>query len=543
MALTLSLLQTNPIERVGENLWLVVGVVVAVFVAFSFLLVIARRYKRCPSNRILVIYGKTGAGRSAKCLHGGGAFVWPLIQNYEYLALDPVQIEIPLAAALSIENIRVNVPSVFTVAIGTDEETMNNAAVRLLGQNTQQIVKQAEDMIFGQLRQVIASMRIDDINRDRDTFLNKIQSNLEPELKKIGLVLLNVNIKDITDESGYIEAIGKKAASEAIQQAEIDVAQQVRKGAIGVAEANRDQSIEVANNEKTRDIGTKTAERERAVRLADLEKERKIGEQKAAFEQEMQVRAAEQTMRISVAEANAKAVSGENKAKADIASANAELRVREAEAYQLGETRQREAQAAVLEAQYRAQARAAEAQAAKVEAEKRAELESLAKAVKAQVIVDAEAAAEKRRIEALGEASAIFAKLEAEARGNYEILAKKGEGLKRIVESCGGSQAAFQMLMLEHIDGLSKTAAQAISNIKFDKIVVWDGGGADGKNATANFLKGVAGALPPTLQMMRDIGGIEMPEYFGKLVADGGETRGAPPGDGAGKPAEGHKRG
>lgn len=159
MALTLSLLQTNPIERVGENLWLVVGVVVAVFVAFSFLLVIARRYKRCPSNRILVIYGKTGAGRSAKCLHGGGAFVWPLIQNYEYLALDPVQIEIPLAAALSIENIRVNVPSVFTVAIGTDEETMNNAAVRLLGQNTQQIVKQAEDMIFGQLRQVIASMR------------------------------------------------------------------------------------------------------------------------------------------------------------------------------------------------------------------------------------------------------------------------------------------------------------------------------------------------------------------------------------------------
>lgn len=539
MVPTLSLLQNDDaLNTIASNFWLAIGIVVGVLVIFSFLLVIARRYKRCPSNRILVIYGKTGAGRSAKCLHGGGAFVWPLVQNYEYLALDPVQIEIPLAAALSIENIRVNVPSVFTVAIGTDEETMNNAAIRLLGLNTQQIVKQAEDMIFGQLRQVIASMRIDDINRDRDTFLNKIQSNLEPELKKIGLVLINVNIKDITDESGYIEAIGKKAASEAIQQAEIDVAQQVRKGAIGVAEANRDQSIEVANYEKTRDIGTKTAERERAVRLADLEKERKIGEQKAAFEQEMQVRAAEQTMRISVAEANAKAVAGENKAKAEIASVNAELRVREAEAYQLGETRQREAQAAVLEAQYRAQARAAEAQASKIEAEKRAELESLAKAVKAQVIVDAEAAAEKRRIEAQGEAAAIFARLEAEARGNYEILAKKGEGLKRIVESCGGSQQAFQMLMLEHIDGLSKTAAQAISNIKFDKIVVWDGGGADGKNATSNFLKGVANSLPPTMQMMRDIGGIEMPEYFGKLVADANEKR--PP---APPPAEPPRKG
>ena len=507
-------------DVVGDNIWLIIGVVALAFIGLTFLLVIARRYKRCPSNRILVIYGKTGAGRSAKCLHGGGAMVWPLIQNYEYLALDPVQIEIPLSGALSIENIRVSVPSVFTVAIGTDEETMNNAAIRLLGLPTQAVVKQAEDMILGQLRQVIASMRIDEINRDRDVFLNKIQTSLEPELKKIGLVLINVNIKDITDESGYIEAIGRKAASEAIQQAEIDVAQQVKRGAIGVAEAARDQAIEVANNEKARDIGTKTAERERAVRLAELEKERKVGEQKAAFEQEMQVRAAEQTMRVAVADANAKAVTGENKSKADIAGTNAELRVREAEAYQIGETRQREAQAAVLEAQYKAQARAAEAQALKIEAEKRAELESVARAVKAQMIVDAEAAAEKRRIEAQGEAAAIYAKLEAEARGNFEILAKKGDGLKRIVESCGGSQAAFQMLMLEHIDGLSKTAAQAISNIKFDKIVVWDGGGADGKNATSNFLRGVASALPPTMQMMRDIGGVQMPEYFGKLVGE-----------------------
>ncbi|MBK7876444.1 MAG: flotillin family protein [Planctomycetes bacterium] len=510
-----------------STLVLVLAIVALAIIVFTFVLVLARRYKRCPSNRILVIYGKTGAGRSAKCLHGGGTFVWPLIQNYEYLALDPVQIEIPLSGALSIENIRVSVPSVFTVAIGTDEETMNNAAVRLLGLDTPAIVKQAEDIIFGQLRQVIASLRIDEINRARDVFLEKIQTNLEPELKKIGLVLINVNIKDITDESGYIEAIGKKAASEAIQQAEIDVAQQVKRGAIGVAEAARDQAIEVANNEKSRDIGTKTAERERAVRLAELEKERQIGQQKATFEQEMQVRAAEQTMRISVAEANAKAVTGENKSKADIAGANAELRVREAEAYQIGETRQREAQAAVLEAQYKAQARAAEAQALKIEAEKRAELESVARAVKAQVIVDAEAAAEKRKIEAQGEAAAIYAKLEAEARGNFEILAKKGDGLKRIVESCGGSQAAFQMLMLEHIDGLSKTAAQAISNIKFDKIVVWDGGGADGKSATSNFLRGIAGALPPTMQMMKDIGGVQMPEYFGKLVADAPKTEGA----------------
>ncbi len=506
-------------EVPAQLAWLLM-VVFGVLILMSFLLVIARRYKRCPSNRILVIYGKTGAGRSAKCLHGGGAFVWPLIQNYEYLSLDPVQIEIPLQGALSIENIRVNVPSVFTVAIGTDEETMTNAAIRLLGLETKDIVKQAEDMIFGQLRQVIASMRIEEINKDRDVFLEKVQTSLEPELRKIGLVLINVNIKDITDESGYIEAIGKKAASEAIQQALIDVSQQVKKGATGVAEADRDKSIAVAVAEKLRDMGTKEAERDRVVRLAELEKERKIGEQTAAYQQEAAVRDQERTMRIAVAEANAQAVSGENKSKANIAAAAAELKVKEAEAYQLGETRTRVAQAAVLEAQYLAQAKAADAQAKSIEAQKRAELEALAKAMKAQVIVDAEASAEKRKIEANGEAAAIFAKLDAEARGNYEILAKKGAGLKLIVESCGGAQQAFQMLMLEHIEELSKTAAAAIANVKFDKVIVWDGGGSDGKNGTAGFLRGLAGALPPMMHMMRDIGGVQMPEYFGKLVEE-----------------------
>ncbi len=540
-----------PPQTVPSGVILVLGVVALVVILAGFALMIATRYKRCPSNRILVIYGKTGAGQSSRPLHGGGAFVWPLIQSYDFLELDPLQIEIPLEGALSSENIRVSVPSVFTVAIGTDEETMNNAAVRLLGLDTPHIVKQAEDIIFGQLRQVIASMAIQEINRERDTFLGKVQTALEPELKKIGLVLINVNIRDIKDESGFIEAIGRKAASTAINQAEIDVAEQGKKGAIGVAEADREKSIQVANAEKVRDIGTKEAERERAVRLADLEKEKNVGEQGAKFEQESLLRDREREMRVLVAEANAKAVAGENKSKAEVATVNADLRVKEAEAYERGEKRYREAQAAVLEAQYRAEARAAAAQAEKIEAEKRAQLEASSKAEKAKTIVDAEATASQRRIEAEGEAAAIFARLEAEARGQYEILAKKAAGLRQIVESCGGAQQAFQLLMLEHLESLSHTAAQAISNVKFDKVVVWDSGGngppGSGGNAAANFLRGLGNALPPMLQIMKDVGGVEMPEYFGKLVADaeakraGGEAqpeprKGARGGGGEAKP-------
>jgi flotillin len=213
-------------------------------------------------------------------------------------------------------------------------------------------------------------------------------------------------------------------------------------------------------------------------------------------------------------------VDGENIADAKIAQSQATLLVQKAEAYEKGESRKREAEAAVIEVQNRAMAKAALAEAERVEAEQRAKLEAPAKAQKARILVDAEAEAEKRRLEAAGEASAIFAKLEAEARGHYEILAKKGEGLQRIVEACGGAQQAFQLMMLEHLDHLADASAKAISNIKFDKVIVWENGGQNGRSNTADFLHKMAGSLPPMLHVMRDIGGVEIPDSLAKLVGD-----------------------
>jgi flotillin len=503
--------------------WLIVlgGFVALVF--FSTIILLKSNYKRCASNQVLVIFGKTTRGEAAKTVHGGAAFVWPLFQDYRYLSLEPIQIEIPLRGALSIENIRVNVPSVFTVAVGTQPDVMTNAAIRLLDLSVVDIRKQAEEIIFGQLRQVIASMGIEDINRNRDTFLEHIQGSVEPELKKIGLVLINVNITDITDESGYIDAIGQKAASQAIQQARGDVADELKRGEIRVADAEREKVVQVASATKLREIGTREAQREQAVRVAELEKEQTVGEQTAAFQRDVQVKQAEQDKRIAVAEANARAVDGENISEGEIAKSQATLLVQKAEAYERGEARKREAEAAVIEIQNRAMAKAALAQAERVEAEERAKLEAPAKAQKARILVDAEAEAQKRRLEAEGEAAAIYAKLEAEARGQYEILAKKGEGLKRIVEACGGANEAFQLMMLEHLDTLAETSAKAISNIKFDKVVVWENGGQNGRSTTADFLHKMAGTLPPMLQVMRDIGGVDIPTSLAKLAGEGGD--------------------
>lgn len=527
--LTLALLQTSPLTG-SDGIAIGGGLLVLVLVLGLVFLFVAR-YKRCPANKVLVISGAITGEGSAKCISGGGAFVWPVVQEYAYLSLEPMQINIPLKDALSFENIRVSVPSVFTVAIGSEPEIQQNAAMRLLGRTAESIQKDAQDIIFGQLRQVIASMKIDDINRDRDGFLHKVQHNLEPELRKIGLVLINVNIHDLRDESGYIEAIGRKAAATAVQQARGDVAEQEKFGEIRVAAADREKSVEVANAEKDREIGLSAAQRERAVQIANLEKERMVGEQAAAFQREMAVKEAEREKRISVANADAQAIAGEATSKAEIAKAEATLRVRQAEAYQLSETKKREAEASVQEAQNRAMARAALADAERVEAEKRALLEAPAKAEKARMIVDAEAKAEQVRLAAEADAKAVRLRLEAEAEGQYQILSRRAEALGMLVEKAGGPREAFALLMADHIPQIAETAAKAIQGIKIDKVVVWDSANGTGQGGVPGFVRGMATSLPPAMHLLRDIAGIELPNYLGTMM---GETPApVPAGDGA----------
>jgi flotillin len=147
------LIGQSPLDNLPGGVWsaLMIGAAV-LFLVVMPLMFIKSCMRRCSSNQVLVVYGLTGKGRTAKTIHGGATFVIPLLQDYRYLRLEPIQIETPLRGALSAENIRVNVPSVFTVAIGTSPDVMTNAAIRLLDLSTDQIRKQAEEIIFGQLR-------------------------------------------------------------------------------------------------------------------------------------------------------------------------------------------------------------------------------------------------------------------------------------------------------------------------------------------------------------------------------------------------------
>ncbi len=444
-----------------------ITLIVSVVIIFSLLLMFFSRYRKCPSDKVLVIYGKVGknsdgSSKSAKCIHGGAAFIWPIFQSYQYLDLTPISIQVDLTNALSRQNIRIDVPSRFTVGISTEQGIMQNAAERLLGLQLNEIQELSKDIIFGQLRLIIATMDIEEINTDRDKFLEQVSRNVEVELKKIGLRLINVNVTDITDESGYISALGKEAAAKAINDARRSVAEQEREGAIGEANAKMEQ-------------------------------------------------------RIKVSEADSVAIQGENRAKIDIEMSNAHLREKSAEAQRIATAAEKIQAAKALEESYAAEQEAEAARFALEKATLEANVIVQAEIKKREIELQAEAAAEEIRRKAKGEADAIYAKMEAEARGAETILKKQAAGFAEIVSAAGGdANAALKLLIADKLEELMRIQVDAIKNIKIDKVTVWDSGsGADGKNSTSGFLSGLMKSVPP-LEEVFSLAGMQLPELLGK---------------------------
>ena len=530
----MNLLTLIPLQSVAPFIYLI-GAAIFILVVFFFSMI--RRYKRCPSDRILVVYGKTGGGQSAKCIHGGAAFIWPIIQDYEFLDLTPMSIEVNLTNALSKQNIRVNVPSRFTIGISTEPSVMQNAAERLLGLHLDAVQDLAQEIIFGQLRLVVASMDIEEINSDRDQFLSHITHSVEAELKKVGLKLINVNITDIHDESGYIQALGKEAAAKAINEAKVSVAQKLRDGSIGEAEAHQDQRVRVADALAKAKIGEAEASQIERVQVADKIATAKIGEANADQKERIQTADADakakigeaeakQIERVKTAVANAKAIEGENISKIEIAESDALRREREAEAAKRAIASEKVQAAKALEEAYAAEKIAEEARAKRKEAEQLADIVVPAQIDKQKVEIDAEAEAEQIRRIAKGEADAIFMKKEAEAKGIFEVLTKQAQGLDQIVKAAGDdAQNAALLLIADKLPELVKTQAEAIKNIKIDKVTVWEnGGGKDGKTATSNFISGMYKSVPP-LQEMFNMAGMQLPNYLkGEEVEDAKTT-------------------
>ena len=470
--------------------------IVAIVILVAFLLGtvvwLFSRYKMCPSDKILIVYGNVGAGRSAKCIHGGATFIMPIVQSYAFMDLNPINIDVPLKGALSSQNIRVDVPSSFIVGISTQPEIMQNAASRLLGRTRQDIRDLASEIIMGQMRVVIASLTIEEINADREKLIKGITGGVDVELHKVGLYLINANITDIRDASGYIAALGQEAAARAINDAMIKVAEETRRGEIGKAEALRDQTVQGAM-------------------------------------------------------ANAAAVEGNNEAQMKVADSNARLKVRQAEAARIALVAEKEqaaqAEAAGYIANREAEMKRAELERAtqtaneivKAEIQKRKQ-EIAAEAVASVMVKEQQGKADALVIEkeaeglaatklAKGEADALLLKKKAEGeglelvgRGNaaaiQAALEAKATGFREIVAAAGDARAASGLLVTEQLPTIVETQASAIRNLSFDKVVVM-GGGDSKSGSVGGFVQNLVTGTLPLHELAQSVG-VQLPDYLGK---------------------------
>jgi len=463
-------------EKVMEQLWnllpgfsgLGTGIIpiLLAIVIFSGIYSALRLYRRCPADKILVISGRTGrdadgATRQARCIHGGGSIVWPIVQEYKFLSLKPITVDVDLKSALTKQNIRVNVPSSFTLGISTMQGVMENAAQRLLGLDPDDIKRIAEEIIIGQLRAVLATMTIEEVNADREGFMTKCTTAIGSELNKVGLQLINVNIKDIIDESGYIQALGQRAAAEAIQRARMEVAEQETSGSIGVAEAQKNQ-------------------------------------------------------RTSVAVANAAAVEGENLSAVKIAESQAERATKEADAHKKAESAKRIAEADILKAAYKAEEEAELARASREKAELTARDIVGAEVAARSAVVAAEGEAQSTRERAKGDADAILVRREAEAKGAELLLLAQAKGFEALVAAAGGNaHVALGLLVQRQMPEIAKIYVDAVRGIKIDKVVVM--GGAGGDAGVANHVQSLYRAVPGMREMMTTLG-MDLPEWLASMA-------------------------
>ena len=490
---------------------LIMAAILVAVILLTFIGILSR-YRKCKSDEVLVVYGKTGGEKkSAKLYHGGAAFVWPIIQGYEFLSMKPMQIDCKLTGALSAQNIRVDVPTTITVAISTDAEVMQNAAERMLGLTMDDKQNLITDVVYGQMRLVIADMTIEELNSDRDKFLSKVKDNIDTELRKFGLYLMNINISDIRDAANYIVNLGKEAESKAQNEAQANIEEQEKLGAIKiatqikeretkVAETRKDQDIAIAETKKLQEISVANADKDRIsqVAIANAEKEAQVAKaeaekniriEQANTEKESRIAELNSDMEIKQAEAGKKAAIGRNEAQKEVALSNSELAVTQANAdKQAGEAAAR-SEAAVQAAREIAQKEVEEAKAKKVES-----------SLKAEKIVPAEIARQEATLaQAEAEARAIQLKLEAEAEGKKKSLLAEAEGFEAMVRAAESNPAiAIQYKMVDQWKEIAGEQVKAFEHMNLGNITVFDGG----NGSTSNFLNTLVKTVAPSLGVL-----------------------------------------
>ena len=388
------------------------------------LAILAAGYLKAPPD---VAYVISGLRKKPRILVGQAGIRIPFFERVDKLALGAIQIDVKTKTAVpTAEYINVKVDSTVSVRVGRSDEMIALGAQNFLNVNRETIAQKINDLLEGNIREIVGQMKLTEMVSDRKAFSEKVQANVVPDLARFGLELVSFNVQNFFDENGVIENLG------------IDNVEQIRKNAaIAKSDAQREIAIAEAENAKaSNDAKVKAAEEiakrnnDLAIKQAELKQESDT--KKAQADAAMAIEAENQRKLKEIALANANLAKQEKEIELKEREVAIKEKALEAEIKKTAEAKkyaeQQEADAKLYATQRAAEAdlfeRERQAEAAKIEAEKKAEAEkALAEAMKVKAMAEAEGV----RAKGLAEAEAIRAQAEAEAKGMLE----KAEALKQ----------------------------------------------------------------------------------------------------------------
>ena len=464
-----------------EILMTILPFVPAVIIAIALIALLASGYVKAPPD---VAYIISGLHKKPRILVGKAGIKIPFLERLDKLALGAIQIDVKTGSAVpTAQYINVRVDSTVSVRVGQSEEMIALAAQNFLNVSRDQIAQKINDLLEGNIREIVGQMKLTEMVGDRKAFSEKVQENAVPDLARFGLELVSFNVQNFSDDNDVITNLG------------IDNVEQIRKdAAIAKSNAQREIAVAEAENAKASNDARVKAEEEIAKRNNSL------AIQKAQLKQEADTKQAQANAAMEIESENQRKLRDVAAADADIARQEKEIdlkerevaikeRALEAEVKKTAEAKkyaaQQEADAKLYATQKQSEAdlyeRQKTAEAERFEAEQRAEAQrATAEAVRVQG--EAEAAATKARGEA--EAAAIQAKAEAEAEG----LMKKAEAMKQYGEAAKmDMQMEALKLYFQQLPAIAQATGQAYTNV--DKIVMF---GDDTSKLSGNIIKNVA---------------------------------------------------
>ncbi len=502
----------------------IAAIVVGVIAAFS---IISRNYIKVSPNQAAIISGRTrklGDGTTVgyRQVRGGATLVIPFLEKVEYLDLNVLTVPLSTNRAYTVEGVPVSVKAVANVKIKGDDTSLRSAAERFLGMSDQEFHQLVFQTLEGHLRAILGTLTVEEINNDRLSFAQKLTTEAAGDLEKMGIGLDALTIQEISDDEGYLDALGKRRTAEVKRDAEI-----------GQAEANRDSKIKASlalqegekvrlNTEALIAQSNRETEIQKAQVAAEIEKERARARQagplsEAQAKQEVvaeEVRIEKIRTQEQIAVQEQEVLRKEKELEATvIKQAEADRRASVLRAQGLQES-------AILEAEGKKQAQIAQAQADSERLTR--EGEGRAKAV------EAEGRAEAERVRALGLAQAE----QLEAKGLAEAKATEAQGLaeaKAIMEKAAAwrefNDAARLQTILEKLPSIIEASApvfaavaQPLGNI--DKVVMIDQGGNENGNGNSSGINRFAQTAPTMifglLQQLQSMG-LNVPEVLEQL--------------------------